>query len=498
MKIKKLIKDFPDIKLKGSKEVEITGVCSNSKIVAPGNLFIARKGNLDHGLNYIEEAVLAGAVAIATDIYDPSLKDVTQLIHPNVAQLEGPLAAQYYQNPSHELFTVGITGTNGKTTTSFLVKHLLDSLDVPCGLIGTIEYIVGNFRYQATRTTPDVCNMHRLLREMILQGCQAGVMEVTSHALDQDRVSGIDFDVAIFTNLTQDHLDYHQNMENYGMAKRKLFTQLNPLKEKKCHTFSKTAIVNVDDSWCNRITQGCQANILTYGIRNHADLQASELTQVASGSSFKLSYQGQNVECKSPFIGLHNVYNYMAAAAVGLVRKVPLMAVTKILDKALMVPGRLERVDNPLGLQIFVDFAHTSDALKNILECLQTVKNGRILTIFGCGGDRDKTKRPKMAAVCEALSDFSIVTSDNPRKEDPQEICQEIARGFTKSESFIVEVDRRKAIEKGIELAKEGDILLIAGKGHEPYQIFSHQTLPFDDRQVAREICFELAGKNLR
>lgn len=492
MKIKKLIKDIPGITVKGSKDVEITGVCINSKIVAPGNLFIAKMGLVDNGANHIEEAISAGAVAVATDMYDPSLKDVVQLIHPNVAAIEGALAAQYYQFPSRELFTVGITGTNGKTTTSFLIKHLLDSLVGPCGLIGTIEYVIGNFRYQATRTTPDVCNNQKMLREMISQGCCSAVMEVTSHALDQNRVDMIDFDVAVFTNLTLDHLDYHGTMEQYAAAKQKLFTGLDPLSKKKAYPFSKVAVLNGDSPQWKQMVEGCSAELLTYGFSNEVDLRASDLEQGVSGTHFKLQYKGQVVQCKSPFIGLYNVYNYMAAVGVALARKISLAAIVECLANAPRVPGRLESVPNALGLNIYVDYAHTSDALKKVLECLQAVKKGRILTVFGCGGDRDKSKRPEMAAVSETFSDFSIVTTDNPRNEDPAEICKEIVSGFKKQGTFLIEIDRKKAIKKGIQMATSDDILLIAGKGHESYQIFAHHTFVFDDRQVAADLCAEL------
>lgn len=493
MKIKKLIKDIPGIQVKGSKEVEITGVCVNSKLVSPGNMFIAKKGRADDGATYIPEAIAAGAVAIATDIYDPTLKDVVQIIHSNISEIEGRLAAQYYQFPSEELFTVGITGTNGKTTTSFLVKHLMDQVEGPCGLIGTIEYIIGQHRYQATRTTPDVCSNQKMLREMLLQGCRSAVMEVTSHALDQGRVQNIDYDVAIFSNLTLDHLDYHHTMENYCEAKRKLFLSLDPKKSKKSQHHPKTAIINADSHWHSQMLQGCNAQVIKYAIQSPADLRASNINLTSSGTTFTLEYKGQNIPCSWPLIGRHNVYNFMAAVAVGLARQIPLEKVVQCMSAVTPVPGRLEAVPNPLGLKIYVDFAHSDDALINVFECLQELKTGRIITVFGCGGDRDKTKRPKMAHACEEYSDISIVTSDNPRSEDPEEICRQVSTGFRKKSSYLIEVDRRKAIEKAIEMATPDDIILIAGKGHEPYQIFAHKTVEFDDRKVAAQICHQKA-----
>lgn len=482
-----MIKEIPGILLKGSKDVEITGISNNSKLISPGNLFIAKKGKATDGANYIGEAVEAGAVAIATDIYDPTLQNIVQLIHPSISSIEGALAANYYQFPSEELYTVGITGTNGKTTTSYLIKHLLDGFRGPCGLIGTIEYIIGNLRYQATRTTPDVCSNQKMLREMILQGCHSAVMEVTSHALDQGRTDYIDFDAAVFTNLTLDHLDYHQTMEQYAMAKQKLFNSMDSTKRKKNQPFAKIAIVNHDSHWHKQMLQGCTAEMMTYGIENKADLHGSDLRCSSEGSRFKLSFQGQTVECFTPMIGRYNIYNFMAAAAIGLARKLPLHDIVDRLASTPLVSGRLESVPNDLGVKIFVDFAHSDDALQNVFRSLQEVKNGRIIALFGCGGDRDKSKRPKMAEVCEQYADLIIVSTDNPRSEDPEAICRDILQGFSKNASVLVELDRKKAIAKAIRLAKPGDIVLIAGKGHETYQIFAHHTLEFDDRQVAME-----------
>lgn len=496
MKLKKLIKDLQNCQVKGSKEIEITGICANSKLVSPGNLFIAKKGRLQDGAQFIPEAINSGAVAILTDIYNPSIKGVVQVLHPNINGIEGQLASSYYQHPSKDLCVVGVTGTNGKTTTSFLIKYLLDKIDGPCGLIGTIEYIIGNHRYQATRTTPDVTSNHKMLREMLLQGCTSAVMEVTSHALDQRRVENIEFDMAIFTNLTPDHLDYHETMENYCLAKNKLFRTLPPT-EKKGKSIAKCAIVNVDNPWHQPLIEGCQTPILTYGIENEADLRASQIELSPLGTRFNVNYRGETLSCFCPLIGRFNVYNCLAALAVGLNRHISLKEIIEILHTAPFVPGRLQPVANGLGLKIYVDFAHSEDALRNVLQCLQEFKTGRLLTVFGCGGDRDRFKRPKMAAVCEEISDLCIVTSDNPRSEDPMEIIEEITRGFQRKESYRVEADRRMAIKMAIEMADPDDLILIAGKGHENYQIFAHKTIEFDDAKIAEEICqMNFAEKN--
>lgn len=486
MRLSQLLKGIAVREVKGSKELEITGICSNSKLVAPGNLFVARKGLAADGSQYIPEAIAAGAVGVVTDLYDPlTPKHITQLIHPDPASIEGVLAANYYQKASDEMFMVGITGTNGKTTTSYLITHLLNQAVGSCGLIGTIEYIIGNTRYKATRTTPDVCSMHKLLREMRLQGCQSAVAEVTSHALDQGRVDQIDFDVGVFTNLTLDHLDYHHTMEEYAKAKQKLFLSLEPTKQKP----QKTAIANADSPWSEFMLQGCKAQMVTYGIANPADLRAIEISLTPFGTQMTLQYQGDNVAAFSPLVGRFNVYNYLAAVAVGLARGLALQTIIETLATAKAPPGRLDQVENPLGLKIYVDFAHSDDALLNVLTCLNEFKTGKLIVVFGCGGNRDATKRPKMGKVCEEHADVAIITSDNPRNESPEAIIDEIKKGLQHPDRAIVKIDRKEAIEHAISIAHPDDLILIAGKGHETYQIFGHRTIEFDDKKVSLEIC---------
>lgn len=484
MKLRNLFKNII-VQIKGSKEIEITGICSNSKFVAPGNLFVAKKGLKSHGARFIPEAISAGAVAVLTDMYDPSLKSITQVIHPDISAIEGEIALRFNEEAAQHLYMVGITGTNGKTTTSFLVRHLLDQFKGPCGLIGTIEYVIGEQRYQAVRTTPDIFTNHRMLRDMWKQGCRSAVMEVTSHALDQGRVDGIEFDVAIFTNLTLDHLDYHKTMEQYCLAKNKLFRSLAK---------NSAAIVNGDSPWTKNILEGCLAKVYTYGIDCDAEIRASRISLTPKGTTFLLSFQGESIVCETPLIGRFNVYNTLCAIAVALSQQIPLGAIVDRIKDSPSVPGRLEPVANPLSLKIYVDFAHSDDALKNVFECLRELNRGRLITVFGCGGDRDFTKRPKMAEVCEKYSDISIVTSDNPRSEDPENIGREIIQGFKCHDSYLVELDRRQAIRRAIELATPDDIILIAGKGHEKHQIFAHQTIEFDDCKVAREACEQLVG----
>lgn len=492
MKLRKLFKDIKEVEIKGTKDLEINGICSNSKLVAPGNLFIAKKGRIDDGSHYIGEALAAGAVAVLTDLYDPFVK-ATQIIHPDVAGIEGLLASHYYQFPSRELFMVGITGTNGKTTTSFLTKYLLDVLDGPSGLIGTIEYIIGKHRYKATRTTPDVVSNHKMLREMCLQGCHSAVMEVTSHALDQGRVNNIQFDVAVFTNLTLDHLDYHTTMEAYCDAKQILFAGLGKEKDSKKKKIAPVAIINADSPWKDRLLHGCEATIFTFGIDQAADLMAEDIHFSGSKTIFSMKWKSKKFKCEVPLVGRYNVYNCLAATSVCLERGYSIEKILPLMAHFPPVPGRLEFVKNPLDLKIYVDFAHSDDALQNVLECLNEFKTGRLILVFGCGGDRDRGKRSKMGAIAEAYADICIITSDNPRGEDPGKICEEILTGLKKKERPLVILDRFQAIERAIDIAAAGDIVLIAGKGHETYQIFAHKTVEFDDRKVAHQICHQKA-----
>lgn len=484
MKLKKLIKDIAFQAVKGSKEVQVSGLSSNSKLVGPGHLFIAKKGSADDGTRYIPEAVLAGAQAILTDIYDPGLKEVVQLIHPDPKLIEPLLAAEFYDNPSRELFMVGVTGTNGKTTTTFIIKYLLDALGSKSGLIGTIEYIIGESRYPATRTTPDVISNHKMLREMIQQGARSAVMEVTSHALHQNRVEKIEYDAAVFTNLTPEHLDYHLNMHAYAEMKRKLFQELEP--------GSSVAIFNADSEWTPFMQEGCLAHKLTYGLTESADIKAEKARMTPEGTYFDLVVGEKSYPAFTPMAGSFNLYNTLAAIAVLGAKGFSFESILEALKGFPGVPGRLEYVPNPENLKVFVDFAHTEDALKNVITSIREFITGKVIVVFGCGGDRDRQKRPHMARMVEMFADWAIVTNDNPRTEEPEAIASEITAGFLE-ERFEVILDRRQAIHKALEMAEPEDVILVAGKGHEPYQIFARQTVEFDDRKVVLE---ELSSLN--
>ena len=489
MYLKTLIKDLPDISIKGPKNVAITGISSNSKLIAPGNLFVAKKGATKDGAQFIPEAIRAGAVAILCDMYDPSLSEICQLICRDVRSSEGLVAAAFYENPSYDLDMTAITGTKGKTTVSYALRHILESSQKSCGLIGTVEYIVKEKRYAATHTTPDVCTNHKMLREMAMAGCSSCVMEVTSHSLDQKRVQGIDFDCAIYTNLSHEHLDYHKSMEKYAQTKELLFKSLGQDQKSKKSKSKKYAIINNDDPWSHKIVPSPTSIVLTYGIKNSSDVMAKNIEYTNSYTRFDVVTQSETCTFEWPMIGIFNVYNALSVIAAGLTKNISLQAMKSALKTFKGVPGRLERVDNMLNLHIYVDYAHCHDPLQNVLGTIRQFCKGRIITVFGCGGDRDKEKRPLMAKVAESLSDVVIVTSDNPRSENPNEIIRQIVEGFSQKEKYYLEADRRKAIAKACSMALPEDIVLIAGKGHETKQIFSHHTIEFDDRIIAKECC---------
>ena len=491
IKLEDILKGLSGYTLKGSKETMITGLSAHSKSIRPGNLFIAKKRLGEDGRHYIEEAIQAGAAGIVSHSFYPALPHLAQVIHPNVAAIEGHLAANYYQHPSHDLLMVGVTGTKGKTTSSFLIKHLMDRFFGLSGLIGTIEYIVGKDRFPATYTTPEAITNHGLLRQMCLQGCLSAVMEVSSHALDQGRVNQIDFDVAVFTNLSSDHLDYHGTMEKYCQTKQRLFDTLGHEQTRKGR--QKWAVINRDSPWMPQIIKGCSASLFSFAIDHAADLQATHLSLEKEGTKARLCYQGQTIDCYWPLIGRFNVYNCLAALSVALTQGISLEEMVHHMATFPSIRGRLEPVPNALGLKIYVDFSHTGEALMNVLSTLKELqKEGRLIVLFGCGGDRDPLRRQQMAEAGEHYADFSWITTDNPRSEDPLKICQEIAQNFRKKECYQIELDRRLAIYRALKMLSPRDTLLIAGRGHERYQIFAYETIPFDDCQIAADLCTQI------
>ncbi len=474
MKIKKLIKELDIEIVKGSKDVEIEAITSNSKLASPGSLFIAKRGKKFDGNDYINNAVLAGAVAVMTDIYNPFIENIVQIIVNDVEKAETQLAKTFYQDPSNELFMVGITGTNGKTTTSYLTRHLIKGQE-SMGLIGTIERIVGEYSYASDLTLPDCPTTLKLLRDMASCNQTSAVLEICSHGLHQNRADALTFDVAAFTNLSPEHLDYHKTMEEYFAQKHKLFGKLKP---------SGVAIVNGDDIWGKKIKA---KQIVTYGIENEADYSATAIQYSETGTSFCLKTPEGSYQVKTPLLGKFNVYNTLCAVAVAKTRGMEMELILERLKTLAQINGRMEKFSVGEKRDVYVDFAHTKEALKNAIEAVKEIAKEKVIVIFGCGGVRDFGKRPEMAKVAEEFADFTIVTSDNPRSETPEKIVEEIVAGF-QTDKYAVEIDRREAINKGIGMMQEGDILLIAGKGHEKKQIFHGKSVDFDDITIAKEL----------
>ena len=480
VQLKSLIKGL-NLVVKGFKHIEITGLSTDSKQVGPGFLYIAVRGERFDGNTYISEAIGSGAVCILTDLYNPFLKNVVQLICEESKKMEALLASRFYGHCDRNLFLVGITGTNGKTTTSYLVKHLLEEKE-RVGLIGTIACMVGEHHIKSRLTTPDCITCYKLLKEMVVSKLTSAVMEVSSHALCQNRVDGIFFDVALFTNLSAEHLDYHKSFEAYAEAKMKLF---HKVKE------GGKVVINHDSDWADKIKKRSCFPIITYGIQRASCFFARDIAMDLSGSSFILNYLGKEKRIKIPLIGQFNIYNTLAAISVAFLKGVRMEKIQERLSSFKGVPGRLQPIFTKKGVYLFIDFAHTEHALQNVLQTLQALKKGRIITVFGCGGWRDRFKRPRMARVCERLSDFVIATLDNPRGEDPKEIFSDLQKGFFQT-NHLIEMDRREAIRKAIFFARKGDCVLIAGKGHETVQIFEKKSLPFNDFDIAEELSNQL------
>lgn len=471
MKLKQLIEGIPFTKVHGSKEKEILGISSDSRTIGPGFLFVARRGKKNDGSLFASKAVEAGAIAMVTSLYDPFLP-ITQLIHPHPERVEPLLAASYYKNPSRDLFVVGVTGTKGKTTTTYLIQHLLKE----CALMGTIETLIANKRYPSTLTTPDPVFVQRMLREIVSTNLSAAVLESSSIGLEQGRVDGIDFDVAVWTNLMPDHLDYHKTVAEYFQAKKILFQKID--RSLKPH---KRAIVNGDDPYASEMTYGLKTEIMTFGMKPGVDIRLSS-------SGREIDFRGKSVAFKNPLIGTFNSYNILAAIAVSLHQGSSLEEIAARLETFPGVPGRLEKIPNRRGIQTYVDYAHHKESLEQALTTLLALPHKRLIVVFGCGGNRDPQRRTGMASAAERYADAVFVTSDNPRSEDPNEIIRQILSGFSsRSKVELVEPDRKKAIEAALSSAEPGDLVLIAGKGHEKMQIFASQTIPFDDVEVAKQ-----------
>ena len=488
MTLGELILRVPGAVLTGDPGLAVAEVTHDSRAAGPGVLFVAIRGFATDGNRFVGAARKKGAVAVCSE--GPPLPDIDWIQVKDAREALAVLSAAVLGNPADSLDLVGVTGTNGKTTTTYLIDAALRAAGETVGLVGTVEYRIGDRLIEATRTTPESSDLQDLFRQMVDAGCRRAVLEVSSHSLVLKRVHGCPFKVAVFTNLTRDHLDFHGDMDAYFVAKRLLFDTL--LRE------DGHAIVNRDDDRAEDLIRASRGKVWTYSLSQPADLVVEELTLSLESTHVRVKTPVGPLEIRTPLIGRFNVQNLLAALGAGLALGIPEDALVRGLGSLRGVPGRLERVVAGQDFTVIVDYAHTDDALKNLLETVRELRPRRLITVFGCGGDRDRTKRPLMGAVASRLSDVVILTSDNPRSEPPEAILEEIRRGIPQSRSADVHaiVDRREAIAKALEMGREGAVVVIAGKGHESYQQIRDRAVPFDDRQVARDILHRLAAPN--
>lgn len=470
---------------------DVRTITFNSREAQAGDVFVAIRGEKADGHKFLPEVCkldLAGVVVEEASQVPENFNGAV-LIVPDTRQALGPLAARFYGDPAASLFCVAVTGTNGKTSTTYLIEHILNHFGMKTGVIGTINHHIGDHVWPSELTTPDAVTLQKRLREFIALGGRALVMEVSSHALEQRRVDGLPFEAMVFTNFSREHLDYHKSMTAYFEAKQRLFNELpTQFSDRKV-----TAILNANDEAVSQTQLAGNVHRLTFG-EVKADFQFQVLEMAYSHTRFRLSSARGVSEIELPLPGRHNVYNAVAAIAVGIAAGASLETIVNSLKTFRGVPGRLERVENSRGRDVFVDYAHKPEALKEVLGLLSHIRKSahlksRLITVFGCGGDRDKGKRPIMGQIAVENSDFVVVTSDNPRSEAPHEIIKEILNGVpneTLDRTVFVEADRKKAIQKALEISAPGDVILIAGKGHEDYQIFQNQKITFSDVNVAR------------
>ena len=464
-------------------DAAVSSVTYDSRRATAGSVFVALRGLKADGAEFATQAISRGAALVVAETPRPESVQTPWLVVTDARLALALLADRFFDHPSRRMQVIGVTGTNGKTTTSYLLASILDAAGSKTGLLGTVSYRLGAEEREASRTTPEAPDVQQLLDEMIRQGCSSAVMEVSSHALALKRVDGMRFAAGIFTNLTRDHLDFHEDMENYFQAKRRLFEMLPD---------DAPGIINLDDPRGASLVD-VSTRAMTFAITKPADVTPGPLEFTLSGLSFDLRTPRGSVRIESQLVGRPNVSNILAAAATAEALGVPLEAVAEGVRALPGVPGRFEVVSSPSDeVTVVVDYAHTDDALRNLLETARPLAPHGLVTVFGCGGDRDKTKRPLMGMVAARLSDVVVITSDNPRSEDPQRIIDEISRGIpaggqgTRTPEVHTIVDRREAIERAVERADAGDVVLVAGKGHEKYQQIGDRVLPFDDGQIAR------------
>lgn len=483
MKLGELLRDIDVISSKGDLDVEINGIVYDSRKARKGDLFICVSGFTKDGHDFIGDALQKGAVAFVVE-KDVDVKGAAVVRVPNSRLAMPRLASVFYGNPTQKLRLIGITGTNGKTTTTYLIKSIMELNGSKTGLLGTISTQIGGKTFESSRTTPESLDLQNLFREMADCGTDYVVMEVSSHSLELGRVEGCDFQIGVFTNLTQDHLDFHNTIENYRNAKKKLF-----------YMTKKANIINIDDEHGRIIAEevkNLKTPLVTFGIDNNADIMGKNINVTSKGAGFTLVTPDYETEIEIKIPGKFSIYNALAAASAAYVEGVDKAVIKEGLGKVENVPGRSEVIKTDTPYTVIIDYAHTPDGLRNILAAIRQYAKGRIITLFGCGGDRDKGKRPVMGEIAGKMSDYCIITSDNPRSEEPMEIIKQVEAGIKPTGcDYICIENRRDAIKFALTMAKPDDIVLLAGKGHETYQVLKDRTIPFDERDIVCELLRE-------
>ncbi|MBF7097125.1 UDP-N-acetylmuramoyl-L-alanyl-D-glutamate--2,6-diaminopimelate ligase [Alkalibacter mobilis] len=486
MILEKLMKNISYTLVQGNVYTDIEDLCYDSRRCVKNSLFFAVAGYEINGNRFIADAVNNGATVVVTDDLSESgidkLKDsnLTVVSVNNVREVMSAVASMFYDFPSQKIKVIGITGTNGKTTTAFYLKQILEYSGYKTGVIGTMGNICGDVFLESTHTTPESIEIHKILDMMVSENAEYVVMEVSSHALELNRVDHVKFQGSIFTNLTQDHLDFHKDIESYYKAKRKLFD----FDQDFC-------IINVDDDYGFRLKNeiGNIERVVGFGVKDHAEYKIKDIDFKEGTTEFKIEHQDEILNYEMNQIGEYNIFNMCGAILAAKMEDLEETAIKQSVKNVKGVKGRLEIIPSEQKFTIVIDFAHTPDGLENVLKSLKKNLGGRLITVFGCGGNRDKEKRSKMGAISGRLSDFSIITSDNPRREDPDSIIKDIQSGISAvTESYLLITDRKEAIKKAIHMADQGDIILLAGKGHEMVQIIGDEKFPFDEREIAREI----------
>lgn len=482
--------------MSGDGNKEITGVTYDSRKVSKDYLFVALHGTKDDGKKYIDDALLRGAVAVLTD--DRTIKyDNTVFLNTcDVSGILGKISSRFYGYPSAKMKVFTVTGTNGKTTITYILEKIFENVGIKLGVVGTIFYRFGELKIPASNTTPQSSDLHELFSKMKELGADGVVVEVSSHGLIQNRISGCDIDVAIFTNLTRDHLDYHKTMDEYKKAKFLLFEKFLAESKKE----KKYSIINVDDSVGRELAKIAKGTVITYGIKSDAEIVATNIEMLKNGTMFNIIIDGKKIKIETKLIGRHSIYNILASIGCAYSQNMELEKIAAGIKKFETVPGRFETINVGQPFSVIIDYAHTPDALGNLIQSARTIPQSgtsKIITVFGCGGDRDRSKRPLMGEISGRMSDYTVITSDNPRSEKPELIVLDVEVGLQKikCKNYEIVIDRTEAIKKAISLCEPDDVLLIAGKGHENYQIIGNEKNPYNDKEVAIKILTEKYGE---